>query len=150
MPIEYLDTLSSARCRIPTRSRAGPIRCLASGSRAAARIWRFCLPVRCPWNRGSSTMAPTRARAAARCRGTGVAEQLHGAGVGMGQPEQHPDEGGLAGAVRAQVAEGAAPGDQELDAVHGDVLAEPLGQPVGLDGPLGLRITEARFCPWTW
>ena len=31
-----------------------------------------------------------------------VAEQRHGAGVGVGQPEQHPDEGRLAGAVRAR------------------------------------------------
>ena len=72
--------------------------------------------------------------------GDGVAEQPHRAGVGMGQTEQHPDEGRLSGTVGTQVAERASPGHQELDAVHRDVLAEPLGEPVGLDGPLTLRI----------
>ena len=67
--------------------------------------------------------------------GDGVAEEGHRAGVGVGQAQQHPDQRGLAGAVRAEVAEGAAPGDEELDVVDGDVVAEPLGQPVGLDGP---------------
>ena len=44
----------------------------------------------------------------------------------------------LPGAVGAEVAEGTSPGDEELDAVHGDVVPEPLGQPVGLDGPWAL------------
>ena len=70
MPMEYFDTLSSARCRMPTRSSEGSMRPLAAGSRAAARICRFWRPVRWPWKRGSSTMAPTRARARSRCRGT--------------------------------------------------------------------------------
>ena len=30
------------------------------------------------------------------------------------------------------------PGDEELDAVHGDVVTESLGQPMGLDGPAAL------------
>ncbi len=51
--------------RAPARSRP-----LAAGSRAAARICRFWRPVRWPWKRGSSTMAPTRARARSRWRGT--------------------------------------------------------------------------------
>ena len=37
-----------------------------------------------------------------------------------------------------EVAERASSGNEELDAVHGDVVPEPLGQPVGLDGPLAL------------
>ena len=142
MPIEYFDTLSSARCRMPTRSSDGPMRSRAAGSRAAARIWRFCRPVRCPWNRGSSTMAPTRASAAARRAGHRVAEQRHRAGVGVGQSEQHPDERRLAGAVGPEVAEGAPSGDEQLDAVHGDVVAEPLGQPVGLDRPVASRLAR--------
>lgn len=40
MPIEYLDTLSSARWAIPTRSSETSTRPLAAASRAAARIWR--------------------------------------------------------------------------------------------------------------
>ena len=57
-----------AGCR---RARApGSMRPLAAGSRAAARICRFWRPVRWPWKRGSSTMAPTRASARSRWRGT--------------------------------------------------------------------------------
>ena len=78
-------------------------------------------------------------------RGDRVAEEGHRPGVGVGEPEQHPDERGLAGAVRAQVAEGTPPGDEELDAVDGDVLPEPLGQSVGLDGPVA---TGARGPGW--
>ena len=67
--------------------------------------------------------------------GDRVAEQGHRPGVGVGQAQQHPDQRGLPGAVRPEVPEGAAPGDEELHAVDGDVVAESLGQPVGLHGP---------------
>ena len=72
-------TRSSARAPSPTRASAGPIRSCASGSRHAAAMRRFSRPVRCPWKRGSSTIAPTRAqrlRALLRHR---HAEQLHSA-----------------------------------------------------------------------
>ena len=71
-----------------------------------------------------------------------VAEEGHGAGVRVGQAEQHPDQRRLAGAVGAEVAEGAAAGHEQFDVVHGDVLAETLRQPVGLDGPR----PSARHC----
>ena len=148
MPMEYFDTLSSARCRMPTRSSAGSMRPLAAGSRAAARICRFWRPVRWPWKRGSSTMAPTRARATVTVAGDGVAEEGHRAGIGVGQAQQHPDQRGLAGTVRPEVAEGAAAGNEELDVVDGDVLAESLGQPVGLDGPPDLDLLLVRESPW--
>ena len=67
--------------------------------------------------------------------GHGVAEQRHRPGVGVGQPEQDPDQGRLAGAVRSEIPEGAAPGNQELHAVDGDIVPEPLRQAVRLDGP---------------
>ena len=70
--------------------------------------------------------------------GDGVAEKEHGAGVGMRQAQQHSDQRGLAGTIRPEVAEGAAAGNEELDVVDGDVLAESLGQPVGLDRPLAV------------
>ena len=70
--------------------------------------------------------------------GDAVAEQEHGAGVGVGQAQQHADQRRLAGAVRAEIPEGAAAGNEELDVVHGDVGLEALGEPVGLDGPLAL------------
>ena len=92
--------------------------------------------------------------------GHGVAEQRHGAGVGVGESEQHPDQRGLAGPVRAEVAEGAAPGDEEFDPVDGHVGAEALGQPVDLHGPVGPRavgggtVGEGRGHrsrpPWSW
>ena len=68
--------------------------------------------------------------------GDGVTEQRHGPGVGVGQSKQDPDERRLAGSIRAEVAEGAAPGDEELDVVDGDVAAESFGQPAGLDSPV--------------
>jgi hypothetical protein len=73
-----------------------------------------------------------------------IAEQGHGAGVSVGQSEQNPDEGRLAGAVGPQVAEGASAGDEELYPIHGDVLPEPLGQTMGLDGPLALASMPVR------
>ena len=36
-----------------------------------------------------------------------IAEEGHGAGVGVGKAEQHPDEGRLPGPVRAEVTESA-------------------------------------------
>ena len=44
------------------------------------------------------------------------------------QPEQHPDEGGLAGAVVAEEAVRGAARDGQADAVHREPLAEALGQ----------------------
>ena len=71
MPIEYFDDpVVGAVARCPTRSSDGSIRSSAAGSRAAASSCRFCRPVRWAWNRGSSTIAPTRASARSRCRGT--------------------------------------------------------------------------------
>ena len=72
MPIEYAATLSPARSAKPTLASDGPIRWSASPPRAAASRRRLSRPVRCGWKRGSSTIAPTRARAAARSAGTGV------------------------------------------------------------------------------
>ena len=72
--------------------------------------------------------------------GDGVAEKRHRAGVGMGQTQQDPDEGRLSGAVRPEVAEGASPWDEKLDPVDGDVVLEPLRQPVGLDGPRAFSV----------
>ncbi len=144
MPMEYFDTLSFARCRMPTRSSAGSMRPLAAGSRAAARICRFWRPVRWPWKRGSSTMAPTRARATVAMPWDLVAEERHGAGIRVGQAQQHADQRGLAGAVGAEIAERTAAGHQQFDVVDGDVLAEALGQPVGLDGPLAAAVGDRR------
>ena len=97
---------------MPTRSRDGPMRARAAGSRAAARICRFCLPVRWPWNRGSSTMAPTRANAAIAMARDGIAEQRHRAGVGVRQSEQHPDQRGLPRAVRSRDSRTRSPGER--------------------------------------
>ena len=92
-------TRSSARRARPARSSAGPMRPRAAGSRAAGRSRRFCLPVRWLWNRGSSTMAPTRASAASRCRGTGYPSRDVVPASGAGQFQQHPDSVVLRGAV---------------------------------------------------
>ena len=55
------------------------------------------------------------------------------AGGRVRQPEQRADQGRLAGAVRAEEAEGDAGGDRQVDAVDGDAVAELLGQPARLD-----------------
>ena len=128
---------------MPTRSSDGPMRSRAAGSRAAARIWRFCLPGQVAVEPGLVDDGPDPRQRQVAMFGDGVSEQRHRAGVGVRQSQQHPDERGLAGAVGAEVAEGASPGDEELHAVHGDVLPEPLGQPVGLDGPLALGLLFA-------
>ena len=72
MPIEYEATLWSARSVSPTRSSDGAIRLAASPPRAAASRRRLSRPVRCGWNRGSSTIAPTPASALLRSAGTGI------------------------------------------------------------------------------
>jgi hypothetical protein len=57
----------------------------------------------------------------------GMAEKEHCAGIGVGEAQQYSDQRGLAGTIRAEVAEGAATGDEELDVIDGYVLAESLG-----------------------
>jgi len=68
-----------------------------------------------------------------------LAEKRHGARVGVRQAEEDPDERRLAGTVRAEIAERATPRNEELNVVHGDVVAESFRQPVRLNGPRALR-----------
>ena len=118
MPIEYFDTLSSARWRMPTRSSDGPMR--SRGRRLAGRgeDLEVLPPGQMAVEPGLVDDGPDPGQRPVAMAGHGVSEQGHGAGVGVGQPEQHPDQRGLAGAVRTQVAEGASPRDEELDAVR--------------------------------
>ena len=60
MPSEYPFTRSPARSVRPARSSTASIRTLAPGGREAAAKRRFSRPVRWPWKRGSSTIAPIR------------------------------------------------------------------------------------------
>jgi hypothetical protein len=68
-----------------------------------------------------------------RRAGHGPAEHLDAPGGGEHQAEQHAHGGGLAGAVGAEEAEQVALADLQVDAVHGDDAAVPLGQPLGAD-----------------
>ena len=63
------------------------------------------------------------------------AEQRHRAGVGPGQAEQGADQRGLARAVRAEVAEGGAARDEQLDVVDRDGGPEPLASGRGSRPP---------------
>ena len=135
MPIEYLATLSSARSVRPTRSNDGAIRFAASPPRAAASRRRLSRPVRWGWNRGSSTIAPTRARARLLLGRDRDPEQRHRAAVGPGQAEQGADQRGLARAVRPEVTERVPARDPQFDVVDRDVGPEPLDQAVGLHRP---------------
>ena len=147
MPIENFDTRSSARCSdahpLERRADAAAGRPLTGG--------RQDLQVLPP---GQMTVEPRlvddgpdpgqRPIAVSRDR---VAEEGHRSGVGPGEPEQDPDEGGLAGAVGPEVAEGASPGHQQLHVVDSDVVPEPFGQSVGLDRPVapaGPTVAEDR------
>ena len=65
----------------------------------------------------------------------GMAEERHRAGVGVGQTEEDPDQGRLPGPIGPEIPEGAASRDQEFHAIDGDVLPEPLREPVRLDRP---------------
>ena len=85
-----------------------------------------------------------RADAAGRDRvGRRAAEERHRPGVGLGEPEQHVDGGGLAGAVGAEQRDRLARRDRDVDAAHradGPVgRAEGLDQPLEVDPGLGRR-----------
>ncbi|HEY2936782.1 MAG TPA: hypothetical protein VGJ25_09280 [Gaiellaceae bacterium] len=69
-----------------------------------------------------------------------VTEDADFAGGDRGEAEQHADERGLARAVRAQVAEGRAGGDAEVDTVDRNASAEALRQALGLDDVCGVGV----------
>jgi hypothetical protein len=90
------------------------------------------------WTRASRTAAKSSGRNVAEAgpgaaRGR-LAEQPQLAGGRGQQPEQQPDQGGLAGAVGADQADDLAGGDVEVDAVDRQQLAEP---PAGTGPPRG-------------
>jgi hypothetical protein len=65
----------------------------------------------------------------------GLAEHLDLAAGGVYEAEQHPDQGGLARAVRAEKAVPIAGPDLEVDVVDREHAAEPLGEPSRHDHP---------------
>ena len=112
--------------RAPPRSRAAATiaEVLAAGEVAVeARLLDDRADARERWRRSSGHAA---GRAAASMPG-----------VGAGEPEQHPDQRRLAGAVRAEVAEGGAARNMKVDGVDRHGGAEALGQADGLDRELG-------------
>jgi hypothetical protein len=72
-----------------------------------------------------------RLRAAARHV---VAEQADRAGRRLGQPEQQPDEGGLAGPVGTEEPKGGSPRDLQVDALESGAVPELLAEAGGVDG----------------
>ena len=62
-----------------------------------------------------------------------TAEQLHRAGRRVRETEQHPDQSGLPGAVRAQVAEGGSPRDAQVHICDRGAVAEALCETGSLD-----------------
>jgi len=69
----------------------------------------------------------------------GAAEDLDRAGVGSDEPEQHPEEGGLPGAVGAQDAVDLALGDLQGQVVDRDQLPVGLRDVDGLDREWGVH-----------
>ena len=73
-----------------------------------------------------------------------AAEQLRLTGGGPDQAEQHPQQRGLSGSVRAEQAEDVAGRDSEIDAVDRDDLTVCLDDPAGGDGRRAARHLTAR------
>src|SRR4051812_44237043 len=69
-----------------------------------------------------------------------VAEQLHRAGRRLGEPEQEPDQGRLAGPVGTEEAEGRAARDTQVDAFESGPVAELLTEAGGVDGQLPVAV----------
>ena len=140
MPIEYFDTLSSARCKMPDPFEGRPD-ALARGRLARAR--RGCCEVLPARSDGRGTGARRRwpRPAPGPCRdagGPGVPSRDIVPASAWVSPSSTRMSVVFPAPFGTQVAEGASPGDEQLDAVDGDVVPESLGQPVGLDGPLAL------------
>ena len=66
--------------------------------------------------------------------------ELQGAGVGLLLADDHPEQRGLAGAVRTDDADDAARGQEEGQVVDQEAVAEALHEPVGLDD----QVAQAR------
>ena len=103
----------------PPPPGAGPA---ASSSRRLAR------PDRCGYAAGSSISAPISGRTRLTCRGTGSPEHRDRPARRVHQAEQHPDEGGLAAAVRAEQAVPVALADVEAHVADRLDVAEALRQ----------------------
>jgi hypothetical protein len=74
-----------------------------------------------------------------------VARDADLAGAGRQDTGQHPEDGGLAGAVGAEEADDLSRGDGEADVGGSHHLAVALGQSSGFDHPgRGARTTELR------
>ena len=127
----------------PTRSSAastGPRRSPPRRGSAAALRRRLSRPERNGWKPGPSTSAPTSGSAEARSF-PAAPEELHRPGGRAGQPEQHPDEGGLARPVGAEHPEHGAGRDVEVDVVDRHRVPEGLAQPAD---PRGDRVRGGR------
>jgi len=140
IPIEYFDTRSSARRRRPTRSRADPLEgrpdtVARRGFACGGEDLEVLSPGQMAVEPGLVDDGPDPRQGLIAMPWNQESEQGHRARVGVGESQEHPDERGLAGAVRTQVAERASAGDKKLDTVYGDVVSEALGEPVSLDRP---------------
>ena len=82
-------------------------------------------------------IAPTRASAAALPPGRSCPSRRIVPGGRIGEPEQQPDQRGLAGAVGAEEPEGDAARHLEVDAVERRASAEALAEPARLDRECG-------------
>ena len=152
MPIEYAAALRPAGVvrpgQRPTLASDGAIRWSASPPRAAASRRRLSRPVRCGWKAGLVDDRPDPGQGRGPLGRDGGAERRHRAGIGHSEAEQGADQGGLARAVRAEVAEGGAARDEQLDVVDRDGGPEPFAEAVGLDRPSVVRARRRRARAW--
>ena len=136
MPSEYARYRLPAAASRPTRSSAVAMRVRAVPGRryGPPRPGGPDLPRRT--GTGGTPDPPQGTRPGAAPAGAAGGHRLRPSSVVVAggrpdQPEQHPDGGGLPGAVGPQEAVHAAPRHREVDAVDRGLAAEPLGQAAG-------------------
>ena len=133
MPSEKPPTRRPAASVSPTRSRTSSDPPGVDAGRHGRGPAGGAGAVRAGWTPAASSTAPTVAAGSLQ---VGVGDAVDGgrAGVGADQAEQHPQGGGLAGAVGAEEPGDRAGVDGEGQVVDGGHAAEALGEPVDLDG----------------
>ena len=136
-------SMSTTSGACASAARIASTRAWAPRSRAAPWTWRFSRPVRWPWRRGSSMIAPTRARAAALPCGGRVP-------AGACASRRHLQVDGLERGAAAKVLAQAVRLDGEVG--HGTILCFA-GRPASARGTVRARRlirSDERDLPDPW
>ncbi len=142
--MEYFETLSSARCRMPDALEGRGDATLRRRLTGRGEDLQILAAGQVAVEAGFVDDRPDPGQGQVTVARNGMAEQEHCAGIGVGQTQQHSDQRGLAGTIRTEVAEGATTGNEELNIVDGDVVPESFGQSVRLDSPLAVSRSSVQ------